>query len=600
MRRSARRWASRREVNMGRIDLQAAPFHLSAEEIRWVEETLHSMTLEQKAGQVFCPMGFNNDPAFLHHIIDEIGVGGLMYRPDAAARIQETHRQLQEMAAIPLLLAANTEAGGNGLAYEGTSLGAPMAVAATGDPEDAYRMGLTACGEGAALGMNWSFAPIVDINYDFHNPITNTRTFGSDPDKVIACARRYMDAARESGVAVAIKHFPGDGVDERDQHILTSVNSLSAENWDATYGRVYRDLIAHGAQTVMVGHIAQPAWVRRINPDATRAEQLRPASLSRELLTGLLRERLGFNGLISTDSTPMVGFTAAMPRRQAIPTAIAAGADMILFNKSLDEDVQFLLDGIREGLLTEERLDEAVTRILATKAALHLPARQQAGTLVPGPERLAEVGSSLHRQWAAEVADKAITLVRDEQTLLPLSPTRYPRVYLNVIQRDTDPENEQVQAWRSLFEAEGFEVTVRDRRVSIGMADMLAPETMTLAQRGLMHEMYRGIEEMRQDYDLYVYIANMENASNNTTLRLNWNVAFGLGDDAPWFAAEIPVLMISTAYPYHLFDAPMIGTYINAYSAEPVFRKAVMDKVMGRSAFQGISPVDALCGKDYI
>ena len=115
-----------------------------------------------------------------------------------------------------------------------------------------------------------------------------------------------------------------------------------------------------------------------------------------------------------------------------------------------------------------------------------------------------------------------------------------------------------------------------------------------------MHEMYRSVEEMKQDYDLYVYICNMENASNNTTLRLNWNVCFGLGDDAPWLASEVPVMMISTAYPYHLFDAPMIGTYINSYSGHPEFCRAVMDKLMGRSAFLGVSPIDPLCGKYYI
>lgn len=99
---------------------------------------------------------------------------------------------------------------------------------------------------------------------------------------------------------------------------------------------------------------------------------------------------------------------------------------------------------------------------------------------------------------------------------------------------------------------------------------------------------------------LYVYICNMQNASNNTTLRLNWNVTFGLGDDAPWLTSEIPVMMISTAYPYHLFDAPMIETYINAYSSESIFNEAVMEKIMGRSEFKGISPCDPFCGKDYI
>ena len=581
------------------IDLKGNPFCLNDAQIAWVEETLSSMTLEEKAGQVFCPMGFSDDPGALHHMVCNIGVGGMMYRMGPAGYIQNTHRTIQNMAKVPLLLAANTEAGGSGIALEGTSFGCPMAVAATNDPENGYHMGYVSCAEGAALGLNWSFAPIVDIDMDFHNPITNTRTFGSDPDQVIAFAGRYMDGADENGVAVAIKHFPGDGVDERDQHILTSINSLGCEEWMDSYGKVYKTLIEKGAKTVMVGHIAQPAWVKKLRPEATRKELLLPASLNKDLITGLLRETLGFNGLISTDATPMVGFTSAMPRKDAIPAVIAAGADMILFNKSLDEDYGFLLDGLRTGKVTEQRLDDAVTRILATKASLHLPEKQAEGKLVPGPESLGTIGCEKHKAWAKEVADKAVTLVRDEQNLLPISPKKFRRVYLNVIQKNMDPNDAFVQHWKALFEKEGFEVTVRDRRTTIVPADFMDPNLPP--EKGmLLHEMYRSVAEMKQSYDLYVYICNMQNASNNTTLRLNWNVTFGLGDDAPWLTSEIPVMMISTAYPYHLFDAPMIETYINAYSAEPDFCQAVIDKIMGRSEFKGISPGDPLCGKDYI
>jgi len=581
------------------IDLKGNPFYLSDAQIAWVENTLAAMTTEEKAGQVFCPMGFTDDPGALRHMVCDIGVGAMMYRTGPAAYIQNTHRTIQSFAKIPLLLAANTEAGGSGIAMEGTGFGCPMAVAATDDPENGYRMGYVSCKEGAALGLNWSFAPIVDIDKDFHNPITNTRTFGADADKVIAFAGRYMDGADENGVAVAIKHFPGDGVDERDQHILTSINSLGCDEWMESYGKVYKTLIDKGAKTVMVGHIAQPAWVKKLNPDASRKEQLLPASLSEPLLTGLLRNTLGFNGLISTDATPMVGFTSAMPRCDAIPAVIAAGADMILFNKSLDEDYRFLLEGLKTGKVTEARLDEAVTRILATKASLKLPEKQAEGTLVPGAEALSAIGCEKHKAWAKAMADKAITLVRDEQALLPLSPKKFRRVYLNVIQKSSDPNDSLVRHWKALFEKEGFEVTVRDRRTTIVPADFGDPN-LSREKGMLLHEMYRSVEEMKRDYDLYVYICNMQNASNNTTLRLNWNVTFGLGDDAPWLTSEIPVMMISTAYPYHLFDAPMVQTYINAYSCEEAFCGAVMEKIMGRSEFAGVSPCDPFCGKDYI
>ena len=581
------------------VNLRANPFFLDDEGVRWVEETLASMTLEEKAGQVFCALGLGNNADMLEGMVCGLGVGGMMYRPGPKEMIQETHRRIQSMAKIPLLLAANTEAGGSGLSFEGTGFGAPMAVAATGDPEQAYRMGYVACCEGAAMGLNWSFAPIVDIDKDFHNPITNTRTFGSDPEMVLKCAARYLDAADECNVAVSIKHFPGDGVDERDQHILTSVNSLSCEDWTASYGKIYKTLIDAGAKTVMVGHIAQPAWARRINPALSRREALMPASLSKELLTGLLRGELGFNGLVTTDSSAMVGFTVAMPRRLAVPTAIEAGADMILFNKDLREDYAYLLSGVKEGILSMARLDEAVTRILATKASLGLHVRQREGTLVPGPEALETVGCAKFRTWSDEVADRAVTLVHDRQALLPISPAKYRRVYLNVIQKSSDPDDPLVLAWKKAFEDEGFAVTVRDRRVSIDPSDFDSP-ALAPEKAALMAELYRGVEDMKKNYDLYVYVCNMQNASNNTTLRLNWNVVFGLGDDAPWLCAEIPVMMISVGYPYHLFDAPMVDTFVNAYSAEEQYRRAVMDKIMGRSEFKGVSPVDPYCGKDYL
>ena len=284
--------------------------------------------------------------------------------------MQQTHRYLQENSKIPLLIGANLEDGGCGIAVDGTQYGKQMQVAATGDVEDAYRLGKVSCSEGAAVGCNWAFAPVVDIDRNWRNPITNVRTYGNDPDRVLAYGCNYMKAAKEENVLVAIKHFPGDGCDEVDQHILTSVNDLSCEEWDKTYGKIYKGLIDAGAQTVMVGHIAQPAYQKKYNPDFPK--KLVPASLSPELLKGLLRQKLGFNGLIVTDSTCMVGFSSAMKREKAVPYAIEAGCDMFLFNKDLEEDYQYMLNGYKQGILSEQRLDEALTRILATKAALGL------------------------------------------------------------------------------------------------------------------------------------------------------------------------------------------------------------------------------------
>ena len=341
------------------INLTKKPFFLAQEDIEWVENTKNSMTVEEKIGQLFVPIGYSGDSDYLDNVMLSHHIGGIMYRCGESKEMQQTHRYLQEHSRIPLLIGANLEDGGCGIATDGTQYGKQMQVAATADTKDAYRLGKVSCSEGAAVGCNWAFAPVVDIDRNWRNPITNVRTYGDDPDRVLECGLNYMKAAKEENVLVAIKHFPGDGCDEVDQHILTSVNSLSCEEWDATYGKIYGGLIEAGAQTVMGGHIAQPAYQKLYNPDFP--DKLVPATLSPELLKGLLRKKLGFNGLIVTDSTCMVGFSCAMKREKAVPYAIEAGCDMFLFNKDLDEDYNYMLEGYKQGILSEQRLDEAIT-----------------------------------------------------------------------------------------------------------------------------------------------------------------------------------------------------------------------------------------------
>ncbi|SEL92572.1 haloacid dehalogenase superfamily, subfamily IA, variant 3 with third motif having DD or ED [Butyrivibrio sp. ob235] len=165
------------------------------------EETFEDMSLEEKCGQVFCPMGFSSEDEVLRGIVSGIGVGGMMYRSGRAKEIQDTHRKIQSMAKIPLLLAANTESGGDGLAVEGTSFGKPMAVAATADPENGYRMGYVACREGAALGLNWSFAPILDIKPDPEVFLKAAQFLAEEPKDclVIEDAEAGIDAAVSGG-----------------------------------------------------------------------------------------------------------------------------------------------------------------------------------------------------------------------------------------------------------------------------------------------------------------------------------------------------------------------------------------------------------------
>lgn len=558
------------------LDLKTKPFYLDDAAVSWVSRTLAELSEEEKLGQLFVPIGYSGAPGYLDNFIHRYHIGGIMYRCGDAKEMQQTHRYLQEHSRIPLLIGANLEEGGTGIAVDGTCFGKQLQAAATGDPRRAYQLGKISCAEGHAVGCNWAFAPVVDIDRNWRNPITNVRTYGSDPAFVLACGKEYLRAAKEENVLVAIKHFPGDGCDEVDQHILTSVNDLSCEDWDASYGRIYQGLIDDGAQTVMVGHIALPAYQKRFNP--RHPDKLVPATLSPELLQGLLRERLGFNGLIVTDSTCMVGFSCAMERRRAVPYAIEAGCDMFLFNKDLEEDFSFMREGLEQGILSRARLDEAVTRILAAKASLGLHKASAAG-IVPPASALQQLRSPRHLAWAEECADRAVTLVKDTQALLPLDPKKTPKVLLEIL--GDFPSNERIlNTFEALLTREGFRVE-RYVREQFETADFR-------------------VAHFKEQYDLVIYLGNVENASNKVTNRLNWFTFWGNGNNVPWFVEERPVLFISLANPYHLIDVPMIKTYINAYSNHDTMLRAIVEKLMGRSPFLGKSPVDPFCGKEYL
>lgn len=563
------------------IDLKTNPFFLAEEDIRWVEETKASLTTEEKLEQLFFPIGYSSNEGYLEYEILAHHPGGLMFRTGKKEELLQAYTYLQKNAKVPMLLAANLEAGGDGIVEEGTAFGKQMQVAATGDFKQAYRLGKISCSEGQAVGCNYAFAPVVDIDLNYHNPITNVRTYGADKEMVKACALEYMKGAFECGSAVAIKHFPGDGVDEVDQHILTSVNAMTCAQWDETYGDVYKTLIEAGAQTIMVGHIAMPAYQKYYNPQ--HPDKVIPATLSPELLKGLLREKLGFNGMIITDASPMVGFLCAMDREKAIPYCIEAGCDMILFNKVYEEDLEFMKKGYKNGILSEERLDEAVTRILAVKAALKLHRKRKEGTLIPDPAGMKIIGCEEHLSWAIECADKSVTLVKDTQMLLPINPKKHKRVLLEVM-GDCPSEKRVISHFTELMEKEGFEITLYEKEVF----DFSKPMK------------FESVTEFRSKYDLVIYIGNVENASNKTTNRLNFHAPYGAGNNIPWFVDVVPTIFISLQNPYHLLDVPMVRTYINGYSNHDAVIDAVVGKILGRSEFMGKSPVDPFCGKEYL
>lgn len=535
--------------------MREKPFCLNDDQVSWVQQTLDRLTTREKVGQLFCVLGDANTPEGLVDLVQNYGVGGVLFRPNPQKEVAEKYAALDQYAKIPLLKAANLEEGGAGVLSDGTCFGSNLQVAAADDLECTRQFAQVCALEGRSVGVNWTFSPVVDIDYNFRNPITNVRTFGSDPERVLKNAQVFVRTIQAHGVAAACKHFPGDGVDFRDQHLHPTYNSLSAEDWYKSYGNIYQTLIDEGLMSVMVGHIVQPNVIRDVNPGATE-EDLLPGSLSRELLTGVLRERFGFNGVIITDATIMGGYTMAMERRRAIPTSIAAGCDMLCFGTDIREDISYVLDGLDSGLLTPERLNEAVARVLAMKSRL--------GEIYPLPQVDAKESQKI-------CAEKAVTLVKDTQQLVPVCRERYPHIRLVTLGSDKTYDGSMTEIASELLEKNGFTVE---------------------RYRPLEDDLHgtRGLPGDR----LTLILCNLPAASNQTTVRISWCPKHAL--ELPRFVNEEATAFISFANPYHLQDTPRVRTYINAYTATRATITAAIEKLLGKGAFTGVNPVDPFCG----
>lgn len=579
------------------VNLKAKPYNLDEQGIKWVEETIANMTIEEKIGQLFVNMGASRDEEYLKEMVNNYHIGAVRYNPATASEVYDQNKILQENSKIPLLIAANTEAGGNGACVDGTYIGNEVKIASTNDKKYAYEMGRVSGVEASAIGCNWSFAPIVDINRNWRNPIISTRTWSKDVEQTLELSLEYMRGIMESGIAPAAKHFPGDGIDERDQHLSFAPNWLSKEEWDATFGRVYGGLFEAGLPSIMAGHIALPEYVKYFNPEATTEELYMPATLSKYILTDLLRGEMKFNGLVVTDASHMVAMTSAMKRSEMLPTAIAAGSDLFLFFNDPDEDFGYMMDGYKNGIITDERLNEALTRILGTKATLGLHKKAKTEIMMPKEEAMARIGLEENKAIAAEVADKGIVLVKNTEDIFPISPEQYKRVLL-VDVKGTEggfgaligaqgPKPSQVM--KEMLEKEGFEVSIWESPMD---KVMQLPVEERRAAIGSVYAAKRPITDLTDNYDL---IINLAIVNPNTDQRIQWPASKGT-PDIPFYVHEVPTIFISLQCPFHLADVPQVKTYINAYDNKDVTFTALVDKMLGRSEFKGVSSVDAFCG----
>ena len=552
------------------VSLTKPPFSLTAADVAWVEKTVGGMSTEDKVRQLFVHITMGDDPASIDRLA-ATKPGGIhrFMGADLEAAWKGTRRAV-EASEIPLLITGDLEGGGH-LSPAFTQVTNQLGLAAANDLEiSAKSVGVLAA-EGAAMGYNWSFTPVVDVNKETASAIVGTRSYGSDVEKIIAQALVSIKTMQSHGIAATAKHWPGEGFDARDQHLVTTINPLPFDEWEKIFGRIYRTMFDANVMSVMSGHIALPSWAAKCGV-ADGLERYRPASVSKFLNIDLLRGHLGFNGVVVSDATPMAGFGSWAGRETMVPETIENGCDVFLFAENERRDIQFMQDGLRNGVLSEQRLEDAVTRILGLKAALGLH-RKSIDERVP-PLDLAKglANSTAHQAIAKKAVEQSITLVKDTRHTLPINPAKHKRITL--VNRGSPsfiPGVPRKPITAIVKELEKRGLTIRDY-------DPKDPPT-------------------KENTDLLIYVLAVESSLTLSRIYIDWAAEHPqFPETMTRYWHDVPTVMISFGHPYFLFDAPRVPTYINAYSTVESAQEAVVQRLFGEAPFTGVSPVDAFAG----
>jgi beta-N-acetylhexosaminidase len=408
----------------------------------WVESTLRKMTVDEKIGQLLFTtfhgsLTSTDSPAYeqLLHDVQDLRVGGFIVvthgSPLGIVKSQAyptavLANQLQAKSKLPLLIGADFERGTAMRYDEGTSFPTAMAVAAGGNPNDAYTMGKITALEARATGVQWVYAPDSDVNNNPGNPIINTRSFGENPHRVAEFVSAFVKGVEDNGALATAKHFPGHGDTAADSHIDLPTIPASRERLEHLELVPFRAAITAGVDTIMTGHLSVPALESDPNT---------PATLSPKILQGLLRKELGYQGLIVTDAMDMGGITVRYAPGEAAVRAVAAGVDCVLMPPVPDAAFEALQGAVKSGRISKERLDESVRRILQAKARLGLYKNR----LVDVNALNHKFGSVAWQKEAQEISDRGVTLLRDTPHRLPLDGTKPSRGLLLAFYADPEP-----------------------------------------------------------------------------------------------------------------------------------------------------------------
>ncbi|MEM1128440.1 MAG: glycoside hydrolase family 3 N-terminal domain-containing protein [Bacteroidota bacterium] len=533
----------------------------------WTERTLEAMTLEEKVAQLFSARAYGSyrsadDPRYLElvQLVEEFGIGSVTFFQGDPITQAVMANDLQQRARVPLLVAQDME-WGPGQRLEGAvKFPRTMATGATGHTAYAYTVGYTTAVEARAMGTHFIFAPVADVNNNPQNPIINVRSFGEDPEQVAAMVSAFVNGAQDGGVISSVKHFPGHGDTDTDSHLDLPVLPYTQARLDTLELVPFRRAINEGVKSVMTAHLAFPAL---------EADTEIPGSLSPRVSGALLRDELGFDGLVVTDGLDMRGVSAHFSAGEAAIMALEAGADLLLL--SVDEYAAHtaVVDAVRSGRLTEARIEASARRVLRAKEWLGL----HQGAEVPLDGVRDSVRTQRHEALAETVARASLTLLGDDTDLLPF--TGPPRRLATVTLSDSDdPEVDDYFLSQVFRHGRPLRLTdaLLDRRsddedYAAVLADLAEADVDAILVPTYLYV---------RSHSGQISLPPAQRQFLNTLL-----------------AGDTPVVLLSFGNPYMVMGlGRQPAAYLAAYGGSEVSQKAAAQALFGQTGFQGRLPIN--------
>jgi beta-N-acetylhexosaminidase len=521
----------------------------------WVEKLLGELTLEEKIGQMFMPVYRDLDQA--KELVQQFHVGGLWFARTEAKKIAADLNVLQQCSTVPLLISVDFEKGAGTYVDGATDLPINMALGASRDPMIVLRAASMTAKEARAIGVHINFAPVMDVNNNAANPIINTRSYGEDPSLVATMAKAAIEGYQNNGLLATGKHFPGHGNTSTDSHASLGTVESSAEELEKIELYPYKAVLeSTPPSSIMSAHL----WMKAIDKEPV------PATLSPKVMTELLRNRLGFKGLLFTDAMEMGGITKNYTYDDAVVKAILAGCDIILFPVHTDKGIAAIKKAVEDGTISQERIDQSVKRILIAKTLVGL----QSNRMVDIDKISSIVGIPQHYAAAKEISAACITLVKDSLSILPIQEKK--NIGLLTIFNSDKATMTSRDITNFPDEISKLASSVIYKKIPVQFSDKDIEDALEIAKQS----------------DIVVIGAYIRIVLASGTVELPQNLMELINKIR---VTNPNIVLVSFGNPYIIKSLPGISTYVCCYDNAQAMQETASEALFGKVKFKGILPV---------